>query len=62
MSYARRVKTIFVKIFYNIKSHCKWHFRKGRGAVHHVPDTQCSKLTATSQGYIFGAGMQQIIL
>ncbi|WP_144439206.1 hypothetical protein [Prevotella intermedia] len=62
MSYTRRVKTIFVKKFYNAKSHFKPHFSKGRGTVHHVPNTQCSKLTATSQGNIFGAGMQQIIL
>ena len=62
MSYARQTETIFVKKFYNAKSHCKPPFSKGRGAVHHVPNTQYSKLTATSQGYIFGAGMQQIIL
>ncbi len=62
MSYARRIKTIFVKIFYNIKSHCKWHFRKGRGVIFYVPNTQFSKLTATSQGNIFGAGTEQIIL
>ncbi|WP_180275086.1 hypothetical protein [Prevotella intermedia] len=56
------MEIIFVKIFYSVKSHCKLHFSKGRGTVHHVPNTQYSKLTATSQGYIFGAGMQQIIL
>ena len=62
VSYTRRVETIFVKIFYSVKRRCKPQFSKGRGAVHHFPNTQCSKLTATSQGYIFGAGMQQIIL
>gem|GEM_PF-2474318 len=62
MSYTRRIETIFVKIFYSVKSHFKPPFSKDRGAVHHVPNTQCSELTATSQGYIFGAGMQQIIL
>ena len=58
MSCTRKVETIFVKKFYSVKSHCKPPFSKGRGAVHDVPDTQCSKLTATSQGNIFSIGTQ----